>query len=448
MTTTRTAPDTDRTKIALATDVAVPDIGVEVLKAACKARGIEWRDEYAERVRRFVASDDRVDRYGEIVEQDWQLGEFQRNPVIITNHDRWKWPIGVSVREEVGELIDRIDGTTHRALFIDVLFASAEHSEEAEQVFGLVKAGFVRTCSVGFRCGGVVEAYDMEPAAAQQLGLPPWGAVIKSPRLTELSICTIPANVGAELVTAAEKAVTRGALRRADADYLKSLTAATPATRKAEPMTTGNDPKMPENTLSPEMQAMVKSAAAEAVREANEARVKAESEAAAAKAEAELVKTENGALEVKLAKTEARLDVIEAERRLDGQVAKVKAAGSGLTDAQIREKITAKKSDEARDVVVEHLVSMAKWHQSETDDVPADGQTRLVATTNPETAAQVKDAVKAFNEMRAAHTKAGKTYERTFREFALANFAPLQGVDFAAYGVAAELLQPKAAATS
>ncbi len=91
----------------------------------------------------FVASDESLDSHEEILEQDWRLERFRKNPTILWAHDQEQLPIGRGLSAEVvgGELQ------------VDVQFAPAELNPFAEQVFGMLQAEFIRACSVGFRPG-------------------------------------------------------------------------------------------------------------------------------------------------------------------------------------------------------------------------------------------------------------------------------------------------------
>src|SRR6186713_2839631 len=66
--------------------------------------------ETGERYLDVVASDETVDRYGDIVLADgWQLEPFQKNPVALFSHD-YDQPIGVveNLRVDRGRLLARI----------------------------------------------------------------------------------------------------------------------------------------------------------------------------------------------------------------------------------------------------------------------------------------------------------------------------------------------------
>jgi len=90
---------------------------------------------------RFVASDESVDRYGDIIRASgWQLDAYRKNPVLLFGHNSRELPVG-----KVDPIA--VEGTR--------LIAHAEFTPEgmnpfADVLFNLVDAGFVRATSVGF----------------------------------------------------------------------------------------------------------------------------------------------------------------------------------------------------------------------------------------------------------------------------------------------------------
>lgn len=98
-----------------------------------------------------IASTAALDAHGEVVEQDWDLARYKRNPVILWNHNRDvdgpsdSLPIGraSNVRVEGGKLK------------MVITFASKEANELAERVWLLVKEGVLKGVSVGFRPGKI-----------------------------------------------------------------------------------------------------------------------------------------------------------------------------------------------------------------------------------------------------------------------------------------------------
>ena len=79
------------------------------------------------------------DRAGDVIEADgWDLGAFERNPVFLWAHERWRPPIGRSVRTW-------IDGDS---LMAQIEFAPTSFANEVADLF---ERGFMRGVSVGFR---------------------------------------------------------------------------------------------------------------------------------------------------------------------------------------------------------------------------------------------------------------------------------------------------------
>jgi len=88
----------------------------------------------------FVCSTDAIDSYGEIVEQDWDLSRYLKNPVVLFAHQSRELPIGQAknVKVENGELVATL------------MFASEKANPLAENVWQSVREGVLRAVSVGF----------------------------------------------------------------------------------------------------------------------------------------------------------------------------------------------------------------------------------------------------------------------------------------------------------
>ena len=127
---------------------------------------------------RFVASSNRIDRYGDIIEQEWDLADFWRNPVFLWSHNSWGMPIGW-VRE--------FEPTTDRSETVArVEFAPEGHDEFVDKLVRAVNLRLIRAVSVGFV---PVEYEDRLDEKGR------WdGYRFMRNQLIELSLCTIPAN--------------------------------------------------------------------------------------------------------------------------------------------------------------------------------------------------------------------------------------------------------------
>lgn len=142
------------------------------------------------RVMRFIASTERVDRMGDIVQQNYDLDNYRKNPVILWDHD-YKFPLGRSVGEEV----IKSDPTYGPHLVIYVEFME---SDDVEPIFKSYVDGFLKGGSIGFSPLEIDDVPDEERRRA--LGLGPQGVVYAKAELSEFSLCAIPANPDA-LVT-------------------------------------------------------------------------------------------------------------------------------------------------------------------------------------------------------------------------------------------------------
>lgn len=139
-----------------------------------------------DRIYKFVASDDRPDRMGDIIEVDgWDTALWEKNPVILWGHDHGTPPIGrgIGVRK-LGR---------PRQLQIDVQFAAKDVHPLAGTVEGLVKDGFIKAVSVGFI------PHDSEPIDKEDDS---WFAPRRYTKqeLIELSVVSVPANPRALIV--------------------------------------------------------------------------------------------------------------------------------------------------------------------------------------------------------------------------------------------------------
>lgn len=149
----------------------------------------------AERVIRFVASTESVDRDGDVVSQNWVLDNFKANPVILLNHNQEK-PLGRSIREEI--LTDPNDEDVKRLgphLAIYVEFMGKQHGSYIDETFNQYKDGFLKAGSVGYVPIEVDEVLDEE--RRKTLGLGPDGLHFTKSELAEFSLCTVPSNPNA-----------------------------------------------------------------------------------------------------------------------------------------------------------------------------------------------------------------------------------------------------------
>lgn len=129
----------------------------------------------------FVMSDAAPDRADDIVSQGWDLSEFMLNPVGPYNHDYGSLPVGKWARVRVAQGVLR--GT-----FVPT---PSDSYPMSLAVADMLKAGSLRTCSVGFRPRAVIARASLpedDPMWAER------GYVYVSPRLLECSITPMPMN--------------------------------------------------------------------------------------------------------------------------------------------------------------------------------------------------------------------------------------------------------------
>ena len=131
----------------------------------------------------FIASTDTPDRYGDVVAQNWDLRAFERNPVILFNHNSSVMPIAK------GKAYMK-DGR----LMIDVEFD--QNDEEAKKIESKVRGGFINAVSVGFQ---PLEAVLRSALPEGHKHKAKKGYYFPKSELLEVSIVTIPANNEATL---------------------------------------------------------------------------------------------------------------------------------------------------------------------------------------------------------------------------------------------------------
>ena len=127
----------------------------------------------------FVASTENSDRYGDVINQKgWSLEAYNRNPVVLLNHNSNSLPIGkgkVSIKG--GQLM------------IDVEFD--QEDELARKVESKVKNGYINAVSVGFN---PIESKRRSELPKEHKAFGKRGMYFEKSELLEVSIVTIPAN--------------------------------------------------------------------------------------------------------------------------------------------------------------------------------------------------------------------------------------------------------------
>jgi HK97 family phage prohead protease len=140
-----------------------------------------------------VLSDSSIDRMGDTIDAaGWRLGPYKANPVVLWSHLSSEPPIGRMVNVWVSG--DRLLG--------DVRFPDAATYEFGDQVFRLIKAGYINAGSVGF--------WPLKFSFSEDEGRP-WGVDYHEQELLEFSITPVPANQNALVVAAVKGLAGRGA---------------------------------------------------------------------------------------------------------------------------------------------------------------------------------------------------------------------------------------------
>jgi HK97 family phage prohead protease len=134
----------------------------------------------------FVASTSTIDRADDIVEQDWDLEHFRKNPVILWAHDSRSMPVGRAVGVEV------VDGR----LMCSVVWDEAH--EVGKQVARQVREGFLSAVSVGFYPGMQVPRRSLPEGDPRKAD---YGYILSKNKLIEISVVPVPANPQALVVS-------------------------------------------------------------------------------------------------------------------------------------------------------------------------------------------------------------------------------------------------------
>lgn len=165
----------------------------------------------------FVCSTERLDSWGTILEQDWDLKRYKANPVVLYAHNSRELPIGQARSV-------RVEGEGAKRQLVATIWFSDKH-QRAREVWDLVVEKTLRGISVGFDFRSY--RFEMEKDVEY--------LILSDLELIELSITPTPANQDclSQLRARASAPLTRGA----DPAPAPVPTTPKPATRSAEKKT-------------------------------------------------------------------------------------------------------------------------------------------------------------------------------------------------------------------
>ena len=127
----------------------------------------------------FVASTSGVDRFGDVIDQNgWDISSYEKNSVVLFNHDPTQLPIGKGA-------VALVDGN----LMIDIDFDM--NDPRAAEIGRKTKEGFLNAVSVGFN---PIEATKRSDLPEDHYAKGANGTFFSRAELLEVSVVTIPAN--------------------------------------------------------------------------------------------------------------------------------------------------------------------------------------------------------------------------------------------------------------
>jgi len=128
---------------------------------------------------KMVASDETVDRYGDVIRVDgWELKNYEANPIVLFGHSSFS-PIGTASMQIKG-----------KQLLSTIKLADEGTSPETDFYRSLIKQRILRASSVGFMpTKGVVPILDKDKRVT--------GFEYVGQELLELSVVSVPANPAA-----------------------------------------------------------------------------------------------------------------------------------------------------------------------------------------------------------------------------------------------------------
>ena len=138
------------------------------------------------RVLRFIGSDSKVDRDGDVIDINaWQLKQYKQNPVVLLGHKYGELPVAKTKKVWVN--------TETQQLMFDIEFPDASVSAIGDTLYKLYKNGFMTATSVGF-----IPDYKTMEYPKNVKGI---NRIIKNADLLEISLVSVPANPRALLTS-------------------------------------------------------------------------------------------------------------------------------------------------------------------------------------------------------------------------------------------------------
>lgn len=104
-----------------------------------------------------IASTDAIDAYGEIVEQDWDLSRFKRDPVVLFNHNQCGFLGPIHSKDLLPIGYAQSCKVLKNELAATLVFVDAKANEMAELVYQGFLQKSLHAVSVGFRSKDVIE---------------------------------------------------------------------------------------------------------------------------------------------------------------------------------------------------------------------------------------------------------------------------------------------------
>lgn len=137
-----------------------------------------------------IASTDSIDAHGDILEQDWNLDRYRKNPVVLWAHNQFDsspYSFGGAARPEDFLPIGRAEDVkvSEVGLEATLVFASAELNPLADRIFRMMQEKMLNAVSVGFRPGKVTQELQPNGRTVYRLG---------NNELREISVVPLPSN--------------------------------------------------------------------------------------------------------------------------------------------------------------------------------------------------------------------------------------------------------------